>query len=277
MQLIILHIVYVGDQVLMLKHLAIGAIACACLPGQSQASPVIFLDMAVFSQSIGSRVIDTYETELGYLDERHPSAPKLVGPGQYTDSLMSEVLGETRYKNTTAFADWSHIIMDPPHYVGNKAYVLNGSVQLSFDSTSVSANGGVNAVGFEISEHWDNLGASENSQPFVATVNLLNGQTFDFEVPLYDAFTASTDLINYNPADRPFWGIISDVPIVAIHLGGPSNSVLPVNPDYSLSIDTLIVGAMPVSEAPTAALLFLGIASALLLNRQRPTKGSTSL
>ena len=197
---------------------------------QALASSVIFGDRASFEDGLGFLITDTYDQVVnGYQNTL------------YTDSEMSNVIGETTY--TTTFYTADNTSLGKTHNVedldgdSDREYRSGdrfGSFGLDFTETSLTEelNGnklGVFGVGFNI--EWSNSKSSTT-----AYVTYGNNTNQNFEL----ANTLS------------FWAITSSDYIQAIHFGRPNGEIQ----KFTVAIDDLTIGDVSAVPVPAAVWLF---------------------
>ncbi|HEX3885932.1 MAG TPA: PEPxxWA-CTERM sorting domain-containing protein [Phenylobacterium sp.] len=147
-----------------------------------------------------------------------------------SDAQMSSVVGQTTYQ-TTGFSNLDIVSNSggDDYYCGG----CNGSFQLDFSNTSYSTGGGVYGVGFDL----------VINETYNAQVTFTNGSTALFTLPLSQSF-----------GSEAFWGVTSDLGITSIYLGDSGQATT----DGNTGIDNLEIGAGPIPEPATWAMMLLG-------------------
>ena len=187
---------------------------------QAQAA-MIFNDRMAFESQLGTSVTDDYN------DPTYNIAT-------YTDTDMSDILGETRYE-TTGFSNLNIITEND----GEQVYCsgCNGSYLLDFTNTSVGTAAGVFGVGLDVWGEQNVLGTT-------AFVTFGDNSTANFAIP--DVGSGSE-----------FWGITDSLLIRSIHFGlvdGGSNT----SGSQRMAMDNLTIGAAAsVSPVPVPAAVWL--------------------
>lgn len=205
-----------------MKKMILGLTALSSLIfSASSFAGVIYNDSTSFLATLNTTVVDDYENDAYAFMQN--------------DSAMSDVLGETDYV-ATGFPN-TNIVYDT-NIAGNHVYCAgcNGSILLSFTSTSVTGTNGVYGVGFDY---------------------------FNTEEPLFTAFVTYGDGSSENIALASAWipgtkflGITSDLEISSIHFGLEDG--VDTQEGY-FGIDNLIIGNQPAKVPEPANILLLGL------------------
>jgi MYXO-CTERM domain-containing protein len=139
------------------------------------ATPQYYDDLMTFQTDVTFTVTDDYSNP-GYMFIN-------------TDAAMSAVIGETDYM-TTGFMNLN-IVSGGAYCAG-----CNGSFQLSFTTTSVGTNEGVNGVGFDVT-------SNDMMNPYFAYIVFADGDTANVQLPFGGSF----------------WGVFASERIVSIDVG----------------------------------------------------------
>ena len=198
--------------------------ACLSMLAIQARAAMIFSDRTQFENQLGTSITDDF------------SAPAYA-VGNYDDTTMSSVLGETGYE-TTGFGNLNMIRDNggSQHYCSG----CNGSFLLDFTTTSVGTGSGVFGVGLDIY-------AAQNVYGTTAFVTFGDNSTANLAIPDANATTGNL-----------FRGIIDSLLIASIHFGlvdGGSNTD---NSIQRMAMDNLTIGsAGSVSAVPVPAAVWL--------------------
>lgn len=210
--------------------MAIGAIASCFSAIPAVAATTVYADRGSFASNVGASVTDDYSNRNYRFIQ--------------SDSAMSAVLGQTKYK-TTGFTDLNIVFplgSNGPIYCAG----CNGSFTLGFESTSLSRNGGIFGVALDVV-------FNSRSLPYGALVTFGDNSTTLFTLPISSGF----------------FGLSSSKGIKSIDFGpsgGPTRA-------GDFGIDNLTIAASTaVPEPSTWIMMLLGfglIGSALRASKRR--------
>lgn len=201
----------------------------AAFVSTSAFASTLFNNSAAFNATLGSTVVDTYESS-GYAFFQN-------------DAQMSSVLGETKYHST----GFNNLNLVPTSGSGHYYCAgCNGTFKLDFTSTSVSGVGGVFGVGFNFFNY---------TPSYNAYVTYGNGSTE--EIVLGNAnFPASS-----------FWGVTSNLLVSSIHFSLPGGGTT-TSGSFGIDNLTIGNAAHSVPETGSFALFGLGLAALMMFRRK---------
>lgn len=232
---------------------AAAAAAALLVSGAASAAPVTYSSQSLFLAAVGSSITDDYSNP-GYLRSNGPQ------PSFMTDAYMSSVLGQTRYVDTM-FPNHNEVV--GPASGGNPYFCTgcNGTFDLVFKNTSLTANGGVFGVSFNFRNGGVPSGGASTGYDFLVT--FADGTTWDYVPDLSGppgpaGFTGD------------FFGVTSLVPIADIYFGDHGAASM----STILALDNLtIAGAKtPVPEPLTLGMFGVGLAGMAALRRRRANR-----
>jgi len=242
-----------------------GLTAIASLPPDGQAATTIYTERPSFENQLRTVIVDDYDSA-GYLagDRSDEGAIDV-----FSDLAMGAVLGETQY-TTTGHAENNIIFLRtvPDSSGSGRAYCAgcNGSFRMMFASTTLSAGGGIFAVGFDVGESAGEILVIDSDpdtgeptvtdqSPYVATITFTDSNIAVFSLPEYS-----------------FFGVTSTSGIASIDIGlNPPDIVTTEGVFY---LDNLTIGA--AAPVPLPATLW-SLASAIVATgafrwRRNPNK-----
>lgn len=187
---------------------SLAAVASLTTSGEAlAATPVFYDNLVTFEADIADRITDDYSNP-GYVFIQ-------------SDDVMSAVFNETDY-HTTGFMNLN-IVSGGTYCAG-----CNGSFELSFLTTSLGNDAGINAVGLQI------VGHDLNNQ-YSAFITFADGTTQD--IPL--------------PGGGTFWGVAAPERIERIHFGLPGGGS---TMGGSFQIDDLVIGEGSPESCPGSSI-----------------------
>ncbi len=210
----------------------------------SNAAIVVYTGRSNFNGVTGNQIIDDYENA----KYQHVM----------TDAYTSSVLGETTYFTYGGnINNYNNII--PGYGVGgghSYCSLCYGSFVLSFGNATVTENGGVFAVGLDITYNTDNEMNPTNKHS--ANVTLVDGTTQLFQLPRV-----------LDPSEYEFWGITSNIGIASVDFMAYSSTL----PDRTfLHIDNLTI-ASPVPVPAGIWLFGVGLISLIGVGSRKRVSG----
>ncbi len=226
--------------------LALGSLAATATVTQAAT---LYSERAEFEAALEAFKVDDYESP-GYL------VGDLLNLGladKHTNASMNAVVNETVYTSTGVPNTNFIVDLDEDN---NHRYCAgcDASFRMDFGSTSLTKDGGVLGVGFDI----------PSVRAFLATVYFTDGSQQDFDL------------------EKGFWGITSDLAISAIHIGGPGGQVISresaIAGDPDIEIDNLTIGTYTVpddtgnSQSVPEPTLLLGLGAVGLWQLRRPQR-----
>lgn len=232
------------------RYAAAGIAAAFFVSTSAFAAAVTYSSQASFLAAVGSTITDDYSNP-GYLRSNGPQ------PAFMTDAYMSGVLNETKYK-TTLLIDKNEVV--GPASGGNPFYCsgCNATFDLNFQTTSLSAGGGV----FGVSFNYRNGGLAGGTGTFDFLVNFADGSSTDYII-------AMTALGGQTP---DFFGITATQQIKDIYFG--NNGRAGLGPIFQL--DNLTIANAKAVAAPeplTLGMFGAGLAGVAAVRRRRVRAG----